>query len=639
MSRFGWAYVNDVITGSGGTPGGSDKAIQFASGSTFSGSTNFTFDYTTNTVRLTGTLHADTLIVSSSVIYKSGSTKFGDDSTDTHQFTGSLLLSSSNIVGVGYVDFNTSSAIPSYNQGRLYYDTDTFDLAYYTPVTDVKIQIGQQTVVRVKNSSGLSISKGKLVHITGGVGDNPLINTASWDNDTNSANTLGMTMNTINHDDFGYVILNGVITGVNTDPATFTAGQVIYLSSSGDYTATTPVAPKHTVRLGEVVRAHASVGSIFVKIDNGYEIGELHDVLITTPSDGDLLTYNSSSALWTNGKILTGSYTVNGTITATSASFLEYIQLGDNLSDQAYFNASLKTNIQPAATNDVDLGGSSRYWRTGYITTLSSSAISSSVSVYTSEVRAGSVIVNGNISGSGNINGAGLQITGNSSFSSPITVTGTVSSSLGFQTAGPTTLGSSLDVNGTTTLKNGAFLTGTLTVTGGAVTVFGTISGSSLLGNGNSIVDINGANVNGVGDDWAIQFKDGATGTLTGSSNLTFTGSVLYLTGNLYGTAAIKGGYSLYSSSVSIPNTSYFVGFYSNSGVLTASLLAANNYPQGQTLIFKDVGGYAGTNNILIKASGSETIDGASGVSLTANSSSVTLLSNGSNGFYIVGIV
>jgi hypothetical protein len=95
MSRFGWAYVNDVITGSGGTPGGSDKAIQFASGSTFSGSTNFTFDYTTNTVRLTGTLHADNLIVSSSTIFKSGSTIFGDSVGDTHQFTGSVLISGS----------------------------------------------------------------------------------------------------------------------------------------------------------------------------------------------------------------------------------------------------------------------------------------------------------------------------------------------------------------------------------------------------------------------------------------------------------------------------------------------------------------------------------------------------------------
>ena len=49
-----------VATGSGGgpstTPGGSDTQIQFNSGSAFSGSGNFTFNYTNNTARLTGSL-------------------------------------------------------------------------------------------------------------------------------------------------------------------------------------------------------------------------------------------------------------------------------------------------------------------------------------------------------------------------------------------------------------------------------------------------------------------------------------------------------------------------------------------------------------------------------------------------------
>ena len=114
MSRFGWAYVSDLLTGSNTNPGGSDKAIQFASGSTFSGSTNFTFEYTTNTVRLTGTLYADNLIVSSSTIFKSGSTKFGDDVADTHQFTGSVFTSN-NLTVIGQVSasvaLNTAGTI------------------------------------------------------------------------------------------------------------------------------------------------------------------------------------------------------------------------------------------------------------------------------------------------------------------------------------------------------------------------------------------------------------------------------------------------------------------------------------------------------------------------------------------------
>jgi hypothetical protein len=138
--RFGWAYVNSLVTGavangptnsvqynSGSqiltgssnftfnpatntlvvtgtisasvyqgitvtsTPAGSDKQIQYNSGSTLGASSNLTFDYSTNTLYLTGTLRADNLIVSSSQILKSGSTIFGDDLSDTHQFTGSIL--------------------------------------------------------------------------------------------------------------------------------------------------------------------------------------------------------------------------------------------------------------------------------------------------------------------------------------------------------------------------------------------------------------------------------------------------------------------------------------------------------------------------------------------------------------------
>jgi hypothetical protein len=83
----------------GGTPGGSDKQIQFNSGSAFSGSQNLTYDYSTGKMTLTGSMYVSgnlyaneyhTTIVSASIIYSSGSTKFGDDASDEHQFTGSI---------------------------------------------------------------------------------------------------------------------------------------------------------------------------------------------------------------------------------------------------------------------------------------------------------------------------------------------------------------------------------------------------------------------------------------------------------------------------------------------------------------------------------------------------------------------
>lgn len=231
-------------------------------------------------------------------------------------------LTASNITGselnIDYIDFVTANAAnPTFQTGRLYYDIDTADLQYNTVVNNVSMNLGQQLVVKVKNDSNTTINKGKLVRINGGLGNNPTIATASWENDSNSANTLGMMVNTVAHNDFGYVILNGVLIGVDTN--TFSAGQTLYLSSSGDYTNVKPVAPRHSVKVGEVIRVgNSSVGSLFINIQNGYELEELHNVLITSASNGDLLVWDSTNSVWKNTKTLSGSYTITGSVTASN---------------------------------------------------------------------------------------------------------------------------------------------------------------------------------------------------------------------------------------------------------------------------------------------------------------------------------
>jgi len=233
--------------------------------------------------------------------------------------SGDVTVSlSASLSGIDKIDFTTGNlANPPFQTGRLYYDVDTFDLQYNTIVNGVSMNLGQQLVVKVKNDINTTINKGKLVRIKGGLGINPTITTASWENDNNSANTLGMMMNTVGHNDFGYVILNGVLSGVSTTG--FTAGQTLYLSSSGNYTNIQPTAPRHTVRLGEVVTVgNSSTGVVFINISNGYEIGELHDVSASAAVNGDLLAYDSSTSIWKNTKTLSGSYTVTGSITASN---------------------------------------------------------------------------------------------------------------------------------------------------------------------------------------------------------------------------------------------------------------------------------------------------------------------------------
>jgi hypothetical protein len=71
--------------------------------------------------------------------------------------------------------------------------------------------------------------------------------------------------------------------------------------------------------MGYVVSSNANNGSIFVKVDNGYELGELHDVVdnTTTSSYGDLLV--KSGSVWINSKSLSGSYSITGSLTLSGS--------------------------------------------------------------------------------------------------------------------------------------------------------------------------------------------------------------------------------------------------------------------------------------------------------------------------------
>jgi hypothetical protein len=110
----------------------------------------------------------------------------------------------------------------------------------------------------------------------------------------------------INKNQEGFITTQGHVREINTTGSiqneTWVDGDVLYLSPTiaGRLTNVEPQAPQHTVTIGYVEYAHAQHGRIFVKIDNGYELEELHNVKITSPTNNDVLTYNSLSGIWVN---------------------------------------------------------------------------------------------------------------------------------------------------------------------------------------------------------------------------------------------------------------------------------------------------------------------------------------------------
>ena len=118
--------------------------------------------------------------------------------------------------------------------------------------------------------------------------------------ESTSSKTFGVTDESIANNQSGWVTVAGTINKLDT--SAFSEGATLYLSptTAGAFTATKPSAPNHIVYVGFVERSHATVGMIYVKVQNGYELDEIHDVSITSPANGDRLNYESSTSLWKN---------------------------------------------------------------------------------------------------------------------------------------------------------------------------------------------------------------------------------------------------------------------------------------------------------------------------------------------------
>lgn len=174
----------------------------------------------------------------------------------------------------------------------------------------------------------------------------------------------------------------------------------------------------------------------------------------------------------------------------------------------------------------------------------------------------------------------------------------------------------------------------TLTVTGD-ISASINISASNFYGGGANLTSLNASNVSaGTLDNARLPATISVT-NVTASSLV--SASFLYGDGSNLTNVGTATSAAIHSSSFTASATSDILAINSSGSVITASLLAANSYDAGYRLSFKDVQGYAATNNILIKPSGSESIDGSnSGILITTNHGSVEIFSNGVNSYHIL---
>jgi hypothetical protein len=167
---------------------------------------------------------------------------------------------------------------------------------------------------------GVAVTKGQAVYVTTSDGTNMIVGLASNATEPTSSKVIGLAASTGAINDQIFVVTEGLIAGLNTSTAT--AGDPVWLGTGGNLIfglANKPVAPAHLVYLGVVTRVQSNNGEIFVNVQNGFELNELHDVLISSPSAGQLIR-RDSDGLWKNWSpnFLT-SYTETDPIFSASA--------------------------------------------------------------------------------------------------------------------------------------------------------------------------------------------------------------------------------------------------------------------------------------------------------------------------------
>lgn len=160
--------------------------------------------------------------------------------------------------------------------------------------------------------AGEAINKGQAVYVTGSTGNagtNMIVGKASNAQESTSSKTMGLLESTLALNGQGYVITEGLLAGLDTSAAG-AAGDPVWLGTDGNliYGLTNkPVAPAHLVFIGIVTRKQQNNGEIFIKPQNGFEVEELHNVVLTSKSTGDMLKWNGTH--WVNFKGASGTFT------------------------------------------------------------------------------------------------------------------------------------------------------------------------------------------------------------------------------------------------------------------------------------------------------------------------------------------
>jgi hypothetical protein len=325
---------------------------------------------------------------------------------------------------LGLVRFMTDQTY-SNGAGTLGWDNDYKTLAIGL-TADLDLRLGQNEMYHVLNDTTATLLKGRVVRASGTTGSSGKIKANYFlaDGNTPGRYLIGVVAENITNGAEGYVMAFGLVRGINASGSPYSEswanGDILYANPTvmGGLTKVRPLTPNEEVVVAIVVNNSSTVGSIFVRPQFPMELGELSDVLITTPTNGQVLSY--SNGTWVNGSGGSGiqySDTTALIATQTYVNTRGFLKLSDTttLATKYYVGSQgfLTAEVDGSTTNELQnlgLSGQSLTITNGTGVTLPIVGITAGTGISTSTTSGNVTITNSAPDQTVSITGAGINL-------------------------------------------------------------------------------------------------------------------------------------------------------------------------------------------------------------------------------------
>ena len=284
----------------------------------------------------------------------------------TGTFYGNLIAANVLVANIGIQNYTTYNTVttPGYSKGVLWYDSVQDSLDYFNSVTNNEINIGQELQFNAYNGTGVTITQGTPVYLTGGsVGTTPNIAPAIA-NTIATSQVAGVANQAIPTGTVGCVVTVGIV--ANVAMGAYSVGDTLYLSpySAGQVQNTQPPTG-YVCKIGTVIYNNSPNGTFLVNktvpINNQY-----YGNLTLTGN----LTANNATV---TNKITAGSLTVSGGINGTlntsnqpnitTVGILTGLNLGGGLTSNSdiYTTGNITSSVNPVQASGYLSNGSYPY--------------------------------------------------------------------------------------------------------------------------------------------------------------------------------------------------------------------------------------------------------------------------------------